>query len=219
LVSRTAVLERNDSGARITGHKGGSTSHRKMKPRVASERELPRQGARSDHSAYCCLRQRRRFSVKLRPRSDFRGNFVSYSKSALTWALFALSICYVGRAYAEQKKLSLAAAACRSKELTYRLVGLMAQRDLQTAASLYHSSGCMLIPAGTTVDVEHWSVVGPLTLDCLRPPGLPDCYWSVRDERAVHVSAPKQTQTEQAPEAPIAPSPTPAHKKDNPPSF
>lgn len=46
----------------------------------------------------------------------------------------------------------------------------MASSPQSRAASLYHSSGCMLIPAGTTVDVEHWSVVGPLTLDCLRPP-------------------------------------------------
>ena len=144
-----------------------------------------------------------------------------YPKPVLTWAIFfALSMCFsVSRAYAEQQKLSQAVTACRSKEARYRLVGLMAQSNLQAAASLYHSSGCMLIPAGTIVDVEHWSVLGPLTLDCLRPPGIPDCYWSVRDERAVRVSAPKQTQTEQAPAAPIAPSPAPAHKKDNPPSF
>jgi hypothetical protein len=137
-----------------------------------------------------------------------------YSKSALTYATFlALSICFsVSRAYAEQQTLSKNVAACRSKEVRYRIVELMAQNDNQAAISLYQSSGCIVIPAGTTVNAEDWSVVGPLTLDCLRPPGLPDCYWTIRDEGAVRGSAPKRTQTEQAPAAPVAPSPAPTHK-------
>jgi hypothetical protein len=141
---------------------------------------------------------------------------MSYSKSALRWAI-ALSICFsVSRAYAEQQKLSQNVVACGSKEVRYRLAELMAQNDTQAALSLYQRSGCTLIPSGTTVDVENWSVVGPLTLDCLRPPGLPDCYWSVRDDGAVR--APERTQTEQAPAAPAAPSPPASSAAPKPPA-
>jgi hypothetical protein len=105
-----------------------------------------------------------------------------YSKSALPCAIFlALSICFsVSAAYAEQKTLSQSEAACTSKDVRYRIAELMAHNDEQAATLLYQRSGCMLIRAGTTVVVEDWSVVGPLTLDCLRPQGLPNCYWSIR---------------------------------------
>jgi hypothetical protein len=77
------------------------------------------------------------------------------------------------------KTLPDANLVCSSKDVRYRIAELMAHDDRQAAMTLYRTSGCQIIPAGTIVDVEDWSVIGPLTLDCLRPRGVPNCYWGI----------------------------------------